>query len=302
MNGCLDILNNGEIKSLIQSYKEKKFFKNAALHKERFQHLITWDVINSFLNEHRFNYGRVKLYKQNEIVDPYDYIHQVCFKNQTVSYLDASKVNTYIKEGFSLIIDAVNELHAPLKEMVHYFENLFQNRVTVNAYLSFKEVEAFLPHWDDHDVFILQVYGKKKWYLTPNNSSFPLSDNSNELSNKPKKFKIKFISNEGDIFYIPRGMWHYAVADNGVSVHLTFGIKNDTGADFLEWIAKKAKENLFFRKDVPKIHHNSIKIQYYREFIKEVSLLLKQEILDEYLEFKKNELKIKDSFTLPNID
>ena len=302
MKSYLDIWSNGEIKSFLQSYNEKKFFKNTASCKERFQHLITWDVINSFLNEHRFNYGRVKLYRQNEIVDPYDYTNQVWLKNQAVSYLDASKVNIYIKKGFSLIIDAVHELHAPLKEMAYFFETLFQNRVTVNAYLSFKEVEAFLPHWDDHDIFILQVYGKKKWYLTPNTSSFPLSDNNDELQNRPKKFKIKFLSKEGDIFYIPRGMWHYAVANNGASLHLTFGIKNDTGVDFLEWMVKRAKENLFFRQDVPKTCKDSKKMQYYSDFVKELGLFLNQDRFGEYVEYKKNELKIKDSFTLPDIN
>ena len=35
----------------------------------------------------------------------------------------------------------------------------------VNAYLSFSKGGAFKPHWDIHDVLVVQVHGNKRWRI-----------------------------------------------------------------------------------------------------------------------------------------
>ncbi len=56
---------------------------------------------------------------------------------------------------------------------------------------------------------------------------------------------------EGDVLYIPRGHWHYAVAVTP-SIHFTVGPQARTGIDLLLWLSQKLMDNdEFFRKDFP---------------------------------------------------
>jgi ribosomal protein L16 Arg81 hydroxylase len=45
-------------------------------------------------------------------------------------------------------------------------------RTHVNAYLSFSKGGAFKPHWDLHDVLVVQVHGNKQWRVW--NAEVPL--------------------------------------------------------------------------------------------------------------------------------
>lgn len=62
---------------------------------------------------------------------------------------------------------------------------------------------------------------------------------------------IECVLSPGDVLFIPRGHWHYAVAETP-SVHLTVGPAARSSAEFLAWIARQLMHNEeFFRKDFP---------------------------------------------------
>ncbi len=54
-----------------------------------------------------------------------------------------------------------------------------------------------------------------------------------------------------DVLYIPRGHWHYAVACEQPSLHLTLGINCLTGIDFFNWLVSEFKERADFRENLP---------------------------------------------------
>ena len=55
----------------------------------------------------------------------------------------------------------------------------------------------------------------------------------------------------GDVLYIPRGHWHYAVAVTP-SIHFTVGPQARTGIDLLLWLTQQLQDNdEFFRRDFP---------------------------------------------------
>ena len=45
----------------------------------------------------------------------------------------------------------------------------------------------------------------------------------------------------GDLLYIPRGWWHVAMPLDEPTLHLTVGVNNLTGADFLRWFADRLR-------------------------------------------------------------
>ncbi|NEQ84623.1 MAG: cupin, partial [Moorea sp. SIO2I5] len=62
---------------------------------------------------------------------------------------------------------------------------------------------------------------------------------------------LKCTLTPGDVLYIPRGHWHYAVALDQPSLHLTLGIHCQTGVDFLDWLVSELRENEAWRESLP---------------------------------------------------
>jgi hypothetical protein len=56
----------------------------------------------------------------------------------------------------------------------------------------------------------------------------------------------------GDVLFIPRGEPHSAAVSSGRSVHLTIGLKSQTGIDFFDHLRKEAVKDPFLRMDLPR--------------------------------------------------
>jgi ribosomal protein L16 Arg81 hydroxylase len=90
-------------------------------------------------------------------------------------------------------------------------------------------------HNDDQDVFIMQVWGKKKWALYDADDVGKLLIYTEEMVGKKKPIdpnvlaKARVIAEPvlepGDILYMPRGLVHVAKTfDNSPSLHFTLTV------------------------------------------------------------------------------
>ena len=69
---------------------------------------------------------------------------------------------------------------------------------------------------------------------------------------------LQCILNPGDLLYIPRGHWHYAIATGdptdetyAPSLHLTLGIDCQTGLDWLNWLRDEVQDSPEWRGNLP---------------------------------------------------
>ncbi|KAA3468419.1 Cupin_4 domain-containing protein [Gossypium australe] len=107
----------------------------------------------------------------------------------------------------------------------------------VNMYLTPPHSQGFARHYDDHCVFVCQIFGSKQWkiFSQPNGQLPRLYDPCNILNNETidnTRDCYNFFLNEGDVLYIPRGCpyeacTHYDKQDGsvGFSLHLTLGVE-----------------------------------------------------------------------------
>ena len=58
-------------------------------------------------------------------------------------------------------------------------------------------------------------------------------------------------SKTADLLYIPRGWWHVATPLDEPTLHLTVGVNNPNGADFLAWYVDRLKTSEDVRRDLP---------------------------------------------------
>jgi hypothetical protein len=157
-----------------------------------------------------------------------------------------------LRRGATLVVDAVDELYQPLDDLAAGLERVFREHVQINAYAGWRTQRGFDLHWDDHDVFILQVTGRKRWSVYAATRPYPVARDI-EPNQKPAEEPLwDAILEDGDLLYIPRGWWHVAVPLDEPTLHLTVGIHNRTGLDLLRWLTDRLRASENFRMDLPR--------------------------------------------------
>ena len=121
----------------------------------------------------------------------------------------------------------------PITHLAESLERVFRVRIQVNAYAGWRTSHGFDLHWDDHDVFILQIAGRKKWKVYGMTRKYPLARDVEPATDKPDTPLWEGMLEDGDLLYIPRGWWHVATPLDEPTLHLTVGVNNPNGADLL---------------------------------------------------------------------
>ncbi|WP_199320486.1 cupin domain-containing protein [Leptolyngbya sp. FACHB-261] len=139
-----------------------------------------------------------------------------------------------LRQGATLIINGVHQRVPAVAQLAANLRCDIGYETHVNLYCSPARQQGFDCHYDTHDVLILQIDGEKKWFVYRETVSYPTSNmpSSKQLQLTEPPY-LECTLRAGDLLYIPRGHWHYAVACEQPSLHLTVGIECQTGLDWL---------------------------------------------------------------------
>lgn len=136
--------------------------------------------------------------------------------------------------GGTIILNHLHRRHAPLADLCAALELEFSAGFQTNVYLTPPAAKGFHPHYDTHDVLVLQLAGSKRWQLY--DTPFPLTlkgHGDHARQHDPGPVKEDFEMRAGDTLYIPRGLVHDAISTDENSLHVTVGIMSWTWFDFL---------------------------------------------------------------------
>jgi hypothetical protein len=221
----------------------------------RFARMMPWARLSEILRRHRLDHPRLRLVRDGKPVAVSSYLRYATGARQkaVVPRLKPAALARHLREGATLVLDAVDELSEPVEELARDLELFFRERVQVNLYAGWQTSRGFDLHWDDHDVFILQVSGRKRWSVYGQTRPFPLV-NDVEKAEKPGREPVwEGTLEDGDLLYVPRGWWHVAVPLAEPTLHLTVGVHNRTGLDLLHWLSERMRESETFRRDLPRL-------------------------------------------------
>ncbi|HKS29315.1 MAG TPA: cupin domain-containing protein [Pyrinomonadaceae bacterium] len=254
----------------------------------RFKHLLSWDKLNEILRQHRLDYPRLRLMRDGETIPSSSFVRrtQSARVQGTIPRLKPLAFTKHLREGATLVLDAVSEVYPPIEELAQELELILRERIQVNMYAGWHTSRGFDLHWDDHDVFILQVTGRKRWRIYGETMKYPLT-----MGTAPKPTDVdnplwEGYMEDGDVLYIPRGWWHVAFPLSEPTLHLTVGIHNRTGSDLLRWLTRSLEEREIFRQDLPR-YASEAKLKAHGERLREELLSawnddLVERFLDEY--------------------
>jgi ribosomal protein L16 Arg81 hydroxylase len=166
--------------------------------------------------------------------------------------LDINGLYDWYRRGYTLIIDMA-QMHWPaIAALCQSLETELHFGVQANIYVTPRGAQGFAPHFDTHDVFILQVAGSKVWRIFAGGDTLPMSDSRAELHGSLGPATDEFTLRQGDLLYIPRGLVHEAATTDDSSIHITLGLHVWRWADLLrEAIMALAESDVRLRTSLP---------------------------------------------------
>lgn len=213
----------------------------------RYTDLVSVDVLDAFIANNQLFEGQIDATR----ADPQ--IRRDAFTLEN-NQIDRSALLRLYQDKATIIAPHLHSYHKPLGDFVRALEPVFSASVQTNIYLTPPGAKGFRTHYDNHDVFVMQVSGAKSWRLYDEPVGKPFRGEGFE----PGKHEVgdpqeEFVLRAGDTVYIPRGMMHDADAhDEEASLHITLGLVTKTWADVvLEAISKAALETDGLRRALP---------------------------------------------------
>jgi bifunctional lysine-specific demethylase and histidyl-hydroxylase NO66 len=143
-------------------------------------------------------------------------------------------IGNLVQEGVSIVANKIELANPSVARFCRMMEKSFSHPFQANAYFTPPESRAFNVHFDDHDVFVIQICGSKSWKIYNRPVVNPLRGTYFDRS-KDSCGAMTFEAEleTGDCLYIPRGVLHEAIATHESSLHLTVGILVYTWAEFI---------------------------------------------------------------------
>lgn len=201
--------------------------------------------ILNFLNEVKDRLGCRIIYQQDIRVVKTEsqsrkethYFHPECHKEPPYfTNEDVLKCEQAYKEGYTVALRGLEFRYQRIASIADTLALMFgQPSVGANLYLTPANSQGLARHFDDHCVFVCQIFGSKKWtvFSRPGQLLPHLYDSlCGSDVDCTKAVRREFFLKEGDVLYIPRGFPHEAYTNYGVddgspgfSLHLTLSIE-----------------------------------------------------------------------------
>lgn len=189
--------------------------------------------------------------------------------------LNKAKFYDYMGNGATLQINWLEQHSVAAKRLCLEIGRFTGTQTSGNAYMSFAGDGTFGKHWDTHDVFAIQLIGRKRWRIFSPTFSLPLTQQTNDRSGHtcPAEPALEITMEEGDVVYIPRGWWHHVIPLRVGSFHLSVGSYSPTLFDYVvQTSAKYLEQQVGVRR--------AFSLTDYRETVAEVAQQLSAVLLD----------------------
>ncbi len=241
-----DLIHPYTLEDFNQQYWDKKPLLIQRQDPSYYQSLLSISKIDEILHYNRPTGTSIRVVKNQEPLD------KARYENKDGS-LNLNQIYASYSDGYTLVVNEIERFWKPLKTLCHTMSEYLNHKTMANMYLTPKNQKALLPHYDTHDVFVIQVEGKKHWKLYDAEYPTPLVHSFQPIFQREQLKNIREITlNAGDMMYIPRGIPHEAVTTDESSLHLTLGVYSVQWVDFItKALQNMAQYNVELRKALP---------------------------------------------------
>jgi ribosomal protein L16 Arg81 hydroxylase len=232
-------------------------FSSASSLPRGFGDLLSADMVDELIAERGVRAPFIRLAKDGDLVDKTCYLGPAGFGAEIPDQVDSAKVLDQFACGATIVLQGLHRLWPPLIDFARQAVDELGHPVQVNAYITPADSRGFDPHYDVHDVFVLQVAGSKRWVVHTPVHDHPLPTQpwtqhraaiAERAAEEPV---IDTTLSAGDTLYLPRGWLHSASAIDTTSIHLTVGVSPTTRVDVARAVVDRLASSEAFRRSLP---------------------------------------------------
>ena len=222
-----------------------------------FGDLLSADMVDELIAERGVRAPFIRLAKDGDLLARDCYLGPAGFGAEMPDQVDSAKVLGEFASGATIVLQGLHRLWPPLIDFVRQAVDDLGHPVQANAYITPPSNRGFDPHYDVHDVFVLQAAGQKRWIVHEPVHPHPLPSQpwtqhraaiSERVTGEPV---IDTVLSPGDALYLPRGWVHSAQALDSTSIHLTIGVAALTGVDVARAVVDQLATVEAFRESLP---------------------------------------------------
>jgi len=222
-----------------------------------FDDLFSTTAVDELVSERGLRTPFARMAQEGTVLAPPLFTGSGGFGAEIADQLDSSKVLDHFAGGATLVLQGLHRTWGPIAAFTRQLIADLGHPVQVNAYVTPASSRGFDPHYDTHDVFVLQIAGAKRWTIHEPVHRHPLADqpwtdHREAVAERARTApRIDAVFEPGDVLYLPRGWIHSAVAQGGTSIHVTIGVRATTRHDLLSRLLAHAGDDAALRHPLP---------------------------------------------------
>jgi len=252
-----------DIDRLLSPVSKEEFFaaywgKNV-LHVPRnnpayYDEILTFNDVNDYLSRTDLRYPYIRMVHNGREIPLDNYGYDYVFgENVFQGNLNTDKIFSLYKEGATMCMQMQHMALPKLADFTNQFESYIGFKTQSTLFLTPPSSQGFTAHYDSHDFFIFQIYGEKIWNIYDTAEKFPLArtkvlDTDVRLEGSTRR---QTVLKPGDLLYVPRGVYHDALTNDGTSLQISLGLFPPLWIDVLHsLIDELADQDAAFRRAV----------------------------------------------------
>lgn len=201
---------------------------------------LVWRDVDALLHVVPAGAPVMRLFFQG-VVPEREFTLETITLGQSRRKIDKPRFYDLMRRGATLVINRLEDFSVEAKRLCAEVGRFIGAPASSNAYMSFSGDGTFGRHWDTHDVFAIQLIGRKRWRIFPPTFPLPLTYQTNDRSGHvcPTEPALELTLEQGDMLYLPRGWWHHVIPLDEGSFHLSVGIYPPPLYDYVLWASAK---------------------------------------------------------------
>lgn len=222
-----------------------------------FGDLFSLEAADELLSRRGLRTPFLRIAKDGAIVDPSRFTTSGGVGALIADQVADDQVLGLFATGHTIVLQGLHRLWPPLVELAGHLTDELGHPVQINAYITPSASKGFSAHYDVHDVFVLQIAGRKRWvvhdpvHVDPLRSQ-PWTDHAVRVSERASESPlIDAELGPDDVLYLPRGFVHAAEALSETCMHLTVGIHTHTRHLIVEALAAIVADDPALRRSLP---------------------------------------------------
>jgi ribosomal protein L16 Arg81 hydroxylase len=224
---------------------------------QSFADLFSPDAVDELVADRAIRTPFARMAKEGSVLGSGRFTGPGGFGAEIADQVDADKVLREFTDGSTLVLQGLHKTWAPLAEFNRQLIADIGHPSQINAYVTPASSRGFDPHYDVHDVFVIQIAGQKRWTIHEPVHRDPLADEpwtDHKAAVVDRATATPYLEATfapGDVLYLPRGWIHSATALGDYSIHLTIGVSAHTRSELAERLIARLVASPSLRAALP---------------------------------------------------